>query len=554
MKDINKEAFSDFESGWQKAFEDAEMSPAKDIWNNIDAKLANKESSKYKKKVAYYRWVAAASVLFAIGLSYFSLNNNNFDNTQSIASENTNQISNNNMLSTNKSDSESSLGDQKDVNDGGLLSKSDIEDSEVDLSETSDDVIDSEQVNGSLLNASEKALAFQNSNSQGTSENSGESNTTGLHGDGSVSSSPVEEAGRDQMVRNEDSGTMIEQSDFLVAGREDDEMSDNPVVLLTEASDETLTLSKQHAASSGSGKSDDARSLLNPLQGFTPEDKLHAALMEAPYIYSIPGVAIIRDEEKSKNNSSVLWAGLNLGSSLFDPNFQEGSNFQPQTSPALASYMDIGRESAPQEASFKESTDPGFSYSLGVNFGVRLTERFILQSGVGYAQRRSSTNSTTYLQNNKNISKAPAYLGDETSDDGPNALNNNNVSQDYQLLNSFEFVSVPLKAGYLIVDRKIGIMVLGGVSADIFLSNTLSENNDKIEETKVDAGSDSPFRDVNFNGVIGAEFSYKISRNYHLTLEPNYGVAINSFTKSASNFSSNPQTFGISAGLKFYLK
>lgn len=552
MKDINKEAFSEFESGWQKAFEDAKMSPAKDIWNNIDAQLANKESKKYKQKVAYYKWLAAASVLFAIGLSYFSLNNDNFSSTQSMASESTDQVTNNNMPSTKEPENESLLEGLEEDNGGGLFRKSDNKTTEgLVVEQYSNDSGDAEQVNGSLLKTGDKGLALQNSKPQTKSENNGDYIAADLHDEGMLNKA-VEEEGVNRVVGNDDSGTLIEQSGNLVADREDEKKSDTFVGVLTDASDESLISSNLVAPSSEIEKSDDTHSALRSIQGFSHEDKLHAVLMEAPYIYSIPGVAIIRENEKSKSESSILWAGLNLGSSLFDPNFQEGTNFQPRTSPALFSSVDNSRESAPQEASFKESTDPGISYSLGVNFGVRLTERFILQSGVGYAQRRSSTNSTTYLQDNKNISKTPAYLGGAKSDDGPNALSN--VSQDYQLMNSFEFVSIPLKAGYLIVDRKIGIMILGGVSADLFLSNTLSESNDKIDEIKVEAGSASPFRDVIFNGVIGAEFSYEISRNYHLTLEPNYGVALNSFTKSASSFSSNPQTFGLSAGLKFYLK
>src|SRR5690606_14614942 len=74
MKNIDKDKFSDFEREWQNAFQDAEMEPAKDIWNNIDAHLANKEADKYKRKIVYYRWMAAASILFAMGLSYVSLN------------------------------------------------------------------------------------------------------------------------------------------------------------------------------------------------------------------------------------------------------------------------------------------------------------------------------------------------------------------------------------------------------------------------------------------------------------------------------------------------
>lgn len=97
-------------------------------------------------------------------------------------------------------------------------------------------------------------------------------------------------------------------------------------------------------------------------------------------------------------------------------------------------------------------------------------------------------------------------------------------------------------------------MLTAGIAADIFLSNTLKESNDKLEDVTVDAGKDSPFREVNFNGLIGAELFYQLSNKYHLTLEPNYSIALNPFTKSNKGFESTPQTFGLSAGLKYYWK
>src|SRR5690606_21799060 len=169
---------------------------------------------------------------------------------------------------------------------------------------------------------------------------------------------------------------------------------------------------------------------------------------------------------------------------------------------------------------------------------------------VQYAYKSASTNSTTYMRNNYDERIKPAL----TNATNTEALNFSNASftQEYDLLNSFEFATIPVKAGYLLVDRKVGLMLTAGVGADIFLSNTLSENNDRLDDVRMTSGSESPFGDVNFNGLVGAELFYKISRQYHLTLEPNYSIALSPITKSQSDFRSHQQTLGISAGLKDY--
>ena len=542
MKDINKEDFSDFESGWQKAFEDVEMSPGKDVWSNIDTNLANKETSKYKRKVAYYKWVAAASIVFAIGLSYFSLNN--ISKSDFVANEN--EIV---KESKNQDLIESKLNENIDPQGQNLIVGEGLNDeNEFDNSEKNGGA---EERYAENKNTSEKDIEAAD-DVQRLAEKSKE-----LSPEREVS--PSEKAygalakntkdGKEATLEN-DGNALTEE---LISGNElqvDGTLVDE---------DENKTTNENSWAASQASESNSniyataSGTAIEPLEGYPYNNsEFLAELLDPPYIYSIPGVSVFRENKEEESGISVLWAGLNVGSGLFDPNFQEGSNFQPKTSPALFNSSSVAKESSPQEASFEESTDPGVSYSLGVNFGVRLTDKWVVQSGVAYAHKRASTNSTTSLQNIKNVSKTPAYLGDLTTASYSNALSN--VTQDYQLMNSFEFISVPLKAGYLILDRKVGIMILGGLSADVFLSNTLSESDNKLEEVRVEAGSDSPFRKVNFNGVIGAEFSYEISENYHLTLEPNYGIALNPLTKSASSFSSNPQTFGISAGLKFYLK
>ncbi len=62
---------------WKGAFEDAEISPPRVVWDKIDAVLANKESGNFKKRILFFQLLAAASVSLAIGFGIYTVNTSN---------------------------------------------------------------------------------------------------------------------------------------------------------------------------------------------------------------------------------------------------------------------------------------------------------------------------------------------------------------------------------------------------------------------------------------------------------------------------------------------
>ncbi len=514
MKDINKEEFSDFEKAWQQAFEQAEMPVGPDVWNNIDGHLANNEADKYKRKIIFYKWVAAASVVFAISLSVF---NYHYNASKVNLADAENPLLQNNRTSTTEPSPKEVYANRNNDAEGDKINSADIKanglaiqrDMSVRDERTESDIESNTGTKPSNASSNNLALA----QAKVSVEESAESQA-GLH------------KGRSSQVTAESNNVGEELS--TVMSSSDTERNTIALAIIQQRNAERIAL---------------------PQEGQPYYMEHYAQLLEPPYIYAIPGVKMLTKEDKPA--SKIMWAGLNVGSGIFDPHFENGSNYQPPTSPALSKTYAAARES-PQAATYTENTSAGVSYSLGLNFGMRLNKKWVLQSGVQYAYKSASTNSTTYLRNNYDERIKPAL----TNATNTEALNFSNASftQEYDLLNSFEFATIPVKAGYLLVDRKVGLMLTAGVGADIFLSNTLSENNDRLDDVRMTSGSESPFRDVNFNGLVGAELFYKISRQYHLTLEPNYSIALSPITKSQSDFRSHPQTFGITAGLKYYWK
>jgi hypothetical protein len=119
----------------------------------------------------------------------------------------------------------------------------------------------------------------------------------------------------------------------------------------------------------------------------------------------------------------------------------------------------------------------------------------------------------------------------------------------YTINSSLQFVSIPLQAGYMVVNKRFGIQLNGGVSTDMFLQNTLTPESDNVSKTTQGSGSESPYRTFNFSGLVGTEFSYKFGQHYRLALNPGIRYPFNSIYKSDQPITAMPLTFDV--GLRF---
>lgn len=62
-----------YEEEWKEAFAHAEVVPASSLWTSIDLQLSHDESGQMKKQVVYYQRMAAAAVIFAVGVGSFGV-------------------------------------------------------------------------------------------------------------------------------------------------------------------------------------------------------------------------------------------------------------------------------------------------------------------------------------------------------------------------------------------------------------------------------------------------------------------------------------------------
>lgn len=281
--------------------------------------------------------------------------------------------------------------------------------------------------------------------------------------------------------------------------------------------------------------------------------------------------AVLPKEE----SDDAFWAGLALAGGSFDPDFSGGwsrekssiskefanLNFMAPASSsryngwynslydnvALANELNNPELLTP---SIKESK-PEISYSFGVNIGGKLGKRWAYQSGAYYAKNATSSSTSAVFVNNAEDKAYPVHVSNFMNKDRVYTVN---YLSDVALNNTFEFISVPVKAGYILYDRKMSITLFSGISSDIFLSNRIDDGDKGLETVTVSPGPDSPYRGVWFNGLISLEIKYNPAGRYSAFIEPAYKVSLNSLTRPGYPYTSYPKTFSVGAGVKYNLR
>jgi hypothetical protein len=255
-------------------------------------------------------------------------------------------------------------------------------------------------------------------------------------------------------------------------------------------------------------------------------------------------------EKKDKHNddefsSERLWTSVGFAAGSFN-------NINSSVSNSGGSLMMAdARSSAVNKVADQQAKASGSSYSVGVSMGTRIASRWVLQGGLNYMTQASDyTASAVGTADYENFS-APSVNSIMSADkqSSESAMSTVVPTAPYNVNNSLQFVSVPLQAGYLLVNRKVGIQLNGGLSTDLFIQNTITPEGDNVEKTTERSGSGSPYRTVNFSGLMGTELSYRFSKHYRLALNPGLRYPLNSIYKSDQPVTAAPLTFDI--GLRF---
>lgn len=213
-------------------------------------------------------------------------------------------------------------------------------------------------------------------------------------------------------------------------------------------------------------------------------------------------------------------------------------------------------------ASNEKTSKPSLSYGLKVNY--KINDRLSLQSGINsldlaYQTKNVSAliTSSNGLSNDTNINTNVQGIKIVTVSTNTNDVvqsqeltasrqNGNFINLNGDLNQSFSYIEIPLEAKYNLLQRKIGVHLIGGMSTYLLYENGISIENQQGSTT---LGEGSNINDVNFSGNVGLDFDYKITKKLYMNVSPMFKYQLNTFSKDDGGF--KPYTLGVYTGLNF---
>jgi hypothetical protein len=159
-------------------------------------------------------------------------------------------------------------------------------------------------------------------------------------------------------------------------------------------------------------------------------------------------------------------------------------------------------------------------------------------------------NSTGVLESgNKyvNILGGPGQISDITSGHDQQMTWSDLSPSDARVIQNFEFLELPVVLRYKVVDRKLGINLVGGFSTNFLVGNHATFYLGNKEYSTV---TTTNLNGINYSSIVGMGFDYELMPRLLLNIEPTFKYYLNSFS-SKNLIGSHPYALGMMSGLRF---
>jgi len=475
-----------FERSWKDAFEKAELNPDDQVWTNIELELERQRGGELKRRLLFYKMLAAASVVFALtvaGVGYFHMTELRQD-AQLVLQDKT---------TTSASDGkDTTLQTPDQPGDTRTEPMARADEKATDRSQKAP--------NGSAALADASALRRIQSPARERGD---------THSRSALSRATAAADDRPRLPGPNDLPSTLDAERLP------------PLYAADRRFDSALRQIKDYEKES-----------VDPVVAMLARLEQRERDLQTEDGH----------EERPDSQHEQLWTSVGVAAGSFNTMHASTSNMRMLS----ASAQNVAAPIVDREA--KAS---GLSYSMGVNVGTRISDRWVLQGGVNYLTQASEYTTDNVVMTSTGYSSrfmaahSNALVGADERDINQKIV----YSAPYTVNNSMRYLSIPMQAGYLLVDKAFGVQVNAGVATDLFLQNTVKADSDQLARSSQPAGEDSPYRAVNLSGLFGTEFSYRFAENYRVSLNPGIRYPFNTIYKSELGIQSTPVTFDI--GLRF---
>lgn len=493
MKKQDEHKQENFESQWAKAFDNASLKPSDNLWDKIDGQI-NGES---KKRVFYffpntgYAATAAASIVCLLGLSIF------------IQLRDSKPITKTEYAYT----PESITTEKETVEELSTTSESKIHIS----SAKGDNDIPPTDKDNTLL-ASHNSGIPQKAMPIILPKHDDEDMIANVQSVASVLSvSSISSKQNDLAL------TLIDNKKLLDSNTNIPDFT--PPTIRTKYDDWAVLLAIEEEQKESQSRPIIASAFVSPTLNF-PDLSISGASQDG-MVYSV---------------APSYYDVINEGSD-YTPDVEMGDS--PSQTPELPSKEDLKSVSLADEQNYTLSN----SYSFGVRIGKRVKNKWVIQSGLDYSKYQYTAESNYLIK---------SIIGGKTirnsTETFQRATNNKLESVDnYNKQHDFDILSIPIEAGYILLDKKVKITLTAGLSTNLLLNHEFSTSIITDDDKNLYTGEFNP---IYIGSQIGGEISYAILDNISLFGTPNYKMGLTSFSKSDILLGEYPNDFGMLFGVK----
>ena len=246
------------------------------------------------------------------------------------------------------------------------------------------------------------------------------------------------------------------------------------------------------------------------------------------------------NEEEEKNTLDARWS------------------INPAVAPVY--YNTIG-EGSPIHSQFADNSKAGnINMSYGINVAYEINDRLSIRSGVnrvnyGYdtddiaitsqALQAAPIATISYANTTANLKISDRPRGNSSPDISREVIAET-PGVNGVLTQELGYLEVPLELKYRLVDKKLGVNVIGGFSSLFLTDNSISVASNNLV---TNVGEANNINTTSFSTNIGFGVDYKLSNKIILNLEPIFKYQLNTFSSEDGGF--RPYTIGVYTGLSF---
>jgi hypothetical protein len=206
---------------------------------------------------------------------------------------------------------------------------------------------------------------------------------------------------------------------------------------------------------------------------------------------------------------------------------------------------------SPIDKNLSSSTKGNNSYSYGIQVGVKVSNKWTIQSGIHLQEIRFSNSQISVAPASSSTSNVAFSSGDnfslnDASENSFNLLSLSAISLDGDLDQKYGYIEVPLEVKYNFFEtKKLKTQLVVGFSSLFLNKNTINLKASSFTTS----GKANNLNNINFSGNFGFDFNYMLDKNWSINLNPMLKTQLNTFNENANDF--KPYFIGVYTGINY---